>query len=147
MTRTHNRHFGVVLCAAILTTTVTPAVHSAHALKPADPTYARHGHGVLVAECRRAVGEVLALGAHAVLYCGVAQSPAVRFIDAPQGRAKFAWREVPWRTDSVPDFERMELLQMFVHSAVPEPASWAMLVTGFGMVGLARRRRHVTVAA
>jgi hypothetical protein len=32
--------------------------------------------------------------------------------------------------------------------AVPEPASWAMLITGFGLVGAAaRRRRVVTVAS
>lgn len=33
-------------------------------------------------------------------------------------------------------------------SAVPEPATWAMLITGFGLVGAAaRRRRPVTVSA
>ncbi|MEI6485283.1 MAG: PEPxxWA-CTERM sorting domain-containing protein [Sphingomonadales bacterium] len=31
--------------------------------------------------------------------------------------------------------------------AVPEPATWAMLVTGFGMVGSMRRRRPAIVAA
>lgn len=31
--------------------------------------------------------------------------------------------------------------------AVPEPASWAMLLAGFGLVGLAARRRRSTVAA
>lgn len=30
---------------------------------------------------------------------------------------------------------------------VPEPASWAMLLTGFGLVGLMRRRRQVSIAA
>lgn len=30
---------------------------------------------------------------------------------------------------------------------VPEPASWALLITGFGMVGTAMRRRAVTVRA
>jgi hypothetical protein len=34
-----------------------------------------------------------------------------------------------------------------VTSMVPEPASWALLVTGFGMVGASMRRRKVTVAA
>ena len=31
--------------------------------------------------------------------------------------------------------------------AVPEPASWAMMIAGFGMIGGALRRRRVTVAA
>ena len=31
-------------------------------------------------------------------------------------------------------------------SAVPEPASWAMLIGGFGVVGAAKRRRRRTVA-
>ncbi|WP_426167566.1 PEPxxWA-CTERM sorting domain-containing protein [Sandarakinorhabdus sp. DWP1-3-1] len=32
-------------------------------------------------------------------------------------------------------------------AAVPEPASWAMLIAGFGLVGAAMRRRRTTVAA
>ena len=40
-------------------------------------------------------------------------------------------------------FDRLQ-----VKGAVPEPASWAMLITGFGMVGFAaRRRRNAAVAA
>jgi hypothetical protein len=35
----------------------------------------------------------------------------------------------------------------FASTAVPEPASWAMLVMGFGLVGVATRRRKVVVAA
>jgi hypothetical protein len=34
-----------------------------------------------------------------------------------------------------------------VSGAVPEPESWAMLITGFGIVGTAMRRRRITVAA
>ncbi|WP_310497288.1 PEPxxWA-CTERM sorting domain-containing protein [Sandarakinorhabdus sp.] len=30
---------------------------------------------------------------------------------------------------------------------VPEPASWAMLIAGFGLVGAAKRRRRITAAA
>jgi hypothetical protein len=30
---------------------------------------------------------------------------------------------------------------------VPEPASWAMLIAGFGLVGATQRRRKVVVAA
>jgi hypothetical protein len=32
-------------------------------------------------------------------------------------------------------------------SAVPEPAAWAMLITGFGLVGAVARRRRMAVAA
>lgn len=32
-------------------------------------------------------------------------------------------------------------------AGVPEPASWAMLITGFGMVGFAARRRRTAVTA
>ena len=32
-------------------------------------------------------------------------------------------------------------------SLVPEPAAWALMIAGFGMVGLAARRRRITVAA
>jgi hypothetical protein len=32
-------------------------------------------------------------------------------------------------------------------SQVPEPQSWAMLIAGFGLVGLAARRRRTTIAA
>jgi len=32
-------------------------------------------------------------------------------------------------------------------SAVPEPANWAMLIAGFGLVGAAARRRRMVVAA
>ena len=35
----------------------------------------------------------------------------------------------------------------FESTFVPEPASWAMLIAGFGLTGAAMRRRRVTVAA
>jgi hypothetical protein len=34
-----------------------------------------------------------------------------------------------------------------VITQVPEPQVWAMLLAGFGMVGIASRRRRSTVAA
>lgn len=33
-----------------------------------------------------------------------------------------------------------------VTAAIPEPASWAMLITGFGLVGAAARRRRTAIA-
>lgn len=33
-----------------------------------------------------------------------------------------------------------------VVAAVPEPASWAMLITGFGLAGSALRRRRAAIA-
>ena len=32
-------------------------------------------------------------------------------------------------------------------NVIPEPATWAMLITGFGLVGMAARRRHTAVTA
>jgi hypothetical protein len=32
-------------------------------------------------------------------------------------------------------------------TSVPEPASWMLLIAGFGMVGSAMRRRNAAVAA
>jgi hypothetical protein len=37
--------------------------------------------------------------------------------------------------------------QFTATNAVPEPASWAMLIAGFGLVGAVARRRRVAVAA
>jgi hypothetical protein len=34
-----------------------------------------------------------------------------------------------------------------VDPGVPEPASWAMLIAGFGLTGAAMRRRRIAVAA
>ena len=36
---------------------------------------------------------------------------------------------------------------ILVDSAVPEPSTWLMLIAGFGMVGIAARRRRSSVAA
>jgi hypothetical protein len=35
----------------------------------------------------------------------------------------------------------------FTFGAVPEPANWAMLIAGFGLVGVVARRRRIAVAA
>lgn len=40
-----------------------------------------------------------------------------------------------------------DLVTIVVPGAVPEPATWAMMIVGFGMVGgVLRRRRNVTTA-
>lgn len=39
---------------------------------------------------------------------------------------------------------KFELLSEPLQSAVPEPATWAMMITGFGLAGAAIRRRRVT---
>lgn len=39
------------------------------------------------------------------------------------------------------------ILDNVLVTQVPEPATWAMLITGFGMVGFAARRRRIAVAA
>ena len=48
-------------------------------------------------------------------------------------------------TYPVPTFDN-GVVSVFTGSTVPEPATWAMLITGFGLAGTAQRRRR-TVAA
>jgi len=43
-------------------------------------------------------------------------------------------------------FTAQPMLQFSGNSAVPEPATWAMLITGFGLAGAAMRRRRATLA-
>ena len=45
--------------------------------------------------------------------------------------------------DRIADFSRT----VTIHGAVPEPATWAMLITGFGLAGGALRRRRQSVVA
>jgi hypothetical protein len=54
-------------------------------------------------------------------------------------RFTFSSPRVPWLVDSVSVTQR--------GGAVPEPASWAMMIAGFGMVGMAARRRKARTAA
>ena len=44
-------------------------------------------------------------------------------------------------------FEQWHGFTVGVSSVVPEPASWAMLIGGFGLTGAAMRRRRSVVAA
>lgn len=49
--------------------------------------------------------------------------------------------------DLAAGFAAYREIDVFGTAAVPEPASWAMMIAGFGMVGaVARRRRMVVVA-
>jgi hypothetical protein len=34
-----------------------------------------------------------------------------------------------------------------INGSAPEPASWALMITGFGMIGAAQRRRQIALAA
>jgi hypothetical protein len=61
------------------------------------------------------------------------------------GGGSFDGRTNAWAFDVLNVNEAIEIP---VDGAVPEPASWAMLIAGFGLVGATlRRRRQVTVAA
>lgn len=44
-------------------------------------------------------------------------------------------------------FDNFEFGDLSVAGAVPEPATWTMLIAGFGMVGFTMRRRHGSLAA
>lgn len=43
--------------------------------------------------------------------------------------------------------DRTSFIDNVAISSVPEPSSWALLITGFGLVGVASRRRRRSVAA
>ncbi len=46
--------------------------------------------------------------------------------------------------DGLPPFALLDGVSL---NAVPEPAAWVLMIAGFGLVGVASRRRRVTVAA
>ncbi len=45
------------------------------------------------------------------------------------------------------DLDYDDIQFVFEDTVVPEPATWAMMITGFGLVGFAARRRRTAVAA
>ncbi len=45
------------------------------------------------------------------------------------------------------EFDTFAAETLVTTTGVPEPASWAMLIAGFGLVGAASRRRNLTVTA
>jgi hypothetical protein len=44
------------------------------------------------------------------------------------------------------DYDDIQFVFANVRAVIPEPATWALLITGFGMVGLAVRRRRIFTA-
>lgn len=49
--------------------------------------------------------------------------------------------------DGVPPFTLLDGVSVTEAGVVPEPATWALMIGGFAMVGFAARRRRTTVAA
>jgi hypothetical protein len=66
--------------------------------------------------------------------CGFGSSGRVRLGATPQG--------LSWTSES-----GVFLSALAETPAIPEPATWAMLIAGFGVVGLAARRRRQVLAA
>jgi len=60
------------------------------------------------------------------------------FLSVGNGDSSYTW--------NVGDFNTAGGLQIPAGSGTPEPASWAMLIAGFGLVGAALRRRRVVAA-
>jgi hypothetical protein len=48
--------------------------------------------------------------------------------------------------DGVPPFSLLDGVSMQAQSPAPEPASWALMIVGFGVTGVALRRRRSSVA-
>lgn len=47
-----------------------------------------------------------------------------------------------WNTPTV----RLRSLSLYSAAVIPEPATWAMMIAGFGMIGMAARRRRLATA-
>lgn len=73
----------------------------------------------------------------------------------PLGSYTFvAFEDIFGRNDPLPGFPDRVIRQdwdyndfRFAFNVVPEPATWAMLIAGFGLVGLAMRRRKASIAS
>ncbi len=105
----------------------------------ASVTFDRPILGVLYLTDKLAATDAL-LGAPGTIY----NSPSARGLENGAERASTLFSgntlEFTWRASSPGDNVRV------LTAAVPEPATWAMLIAGFGMVGFAARRRRVAHA-
>jgi hypothetical protein len=63
--------------------------------------------------------------------------------ETAQDAASFLGNKVTFRLQASSPGDTFRVIT----AAVPEPGTWAMLLTGFGLVGLAGRRRSRSVAA
>jgi hypothetical protein len=73
---------------------------------------------------------------------GTDQQTATKFffgVIDPAGFANISFH--PTEVGDVLLFDRAQFATLSVQGAVPEPASWTMLIAGFGLVGAAMRRR------
>lgn len=79
---------------------------------------------------------------------GTDQNTATRFffgVIDPAGFANISFS--PTEVGDVLLFDRAQFATLGVQGGVPEPAGWAMLITGFGLVGAAMRRRTMAIVA
>lgn len=95
-----------------------------------SPTITNHVSGTPAAYNGTALGGSLDAALAGVTFLAGPNTLTFSYSGAGQGTADEAWG-----------------LGSVAAGAVPEPASWAMLITGFGMVGFAARGRRKAVAA
>lgn len=70
-------------------------------------------------------------------------TPSAVGFETAQDSARFLGNKVTFKLQASRPGDTFRVIT----AAVPEPATWAMLLTGFGLVGLAGRRRSRSVAA
>lgn len=78
-----------------------------------------------------------------VLYLGVNAGPDFVLYRLPAFLTSGSWSTID--IPHGPNLREVRSLAFF-GTAVPEPMTWALMITGFGMVGTAMRRRHIAQA-